>query len=129
MTPQQVFDTVVSHLRQQGCKSLSEERYDDGGPLCTYRGTNNTKCAAGCLIPDEEYLSRFEGKNFQYILRIVEGLDKKKNFPVIRSLTDHLTLIDCLQRMHDTVEVSDWETRLVSIARGFDLQYQLPQSV
>lgn len=126
MTPQQVFDTVVSHLRQQGCKSLSETEY----PLCAYRGANNTKCAAGCLIPDEEYLSRFEGKNFQYILRIVEGLDKKENFPVIRSLTDHLTLIDCLQRMHDTVEVSFWETRLVSIARDFGLQYhQPPQSV
>ncbi len=53
-TKQQTFNKVVRHLRRQGVRSS-----DEG--VCLYRGPDDTKCAVGCLIPDELYSPRMEG--------------------------------------------------------------------
>ena len=55
MTPQEIFDTVVTHLR--GMEKPSA--YGDGS--CAYRGMDGAKCAAGVLIPDEIYSPEMEG--------------------------------------------------------------------
>ena len=52
MTRQQVFDFVVSHMKRQGRKSLDESHPVDR--MCMYRH-GELKCAAGCLIDDEDY--------------------------------------------------------------------------
>ena len=49
MFAQEIFDTVVEHLRRQGHRAYKEE-YG-----CLYRLENGDKCAVGCLIPDHLY--------------------------------------------------------------------------
>lgn len=58
MTKQEIFDTVVKHLADQGCRSITH--VDVGTRYCAYRGEHGRKCAIGCLIPDSEYVPRLE---------------------------------------------------------------------
>lgn len=46
---QETFENVVRHLYAQGHPAM-----DESG-ACLYRGPNGTKCAVGCLIPDDLY--------------------------------------------------------------------------
>lgn len=57
MTKQEIFNTVVRGLAKQNW----EQSIDHTGE-CQYRGPNNLRCAAGWLIPDDEYDISFEGK-------------------------------------------------------------------
>lgn len=52
---QETFDTIYKHLLDQGGKSVDR---DTG--ICMYRGPNGTKCAIGCLIPDDKYDPKWE---------------------------------------------------------------------
>lgn len=57
-TKQEAFDTMVAHLRRQGKPSVLT-----GGSsriYCAYRGADGSKCAVGCLIPDDDYKPSFE---------------------------------------------------------------------
>ena len=54
MTGQEIFDSVLAHLRKQGDASLN------ASGKCAYRGEGGTACAVGCLIPDELYDPRIE---------------------------------------------------------------------
>ncbi len=58
MTPQEIFDKVVNHLRAQGAKS--EMDHPVAGLMCAYRGIQGRMCAVGCLIPDADYLPTME---------------------------------------------------------------------
>lgn len=53
-TNSEIIDYVAGKLKEQGCKSLSEEG------RCAYRGENGTKCAVGFLIPEESYRLKFD---------------------------------------------------------------------
>lgn len=55
MTIQEAFDLVATKLIEQGKPSMGS----DG--QCMYRGPNNTRCAAGWLIPDDKYNDEMEG--------------------------------------------------------------------
>jgi hypothetical protein len=56
---QEIFDKVATHLITQGKQSLRDDgEWED--KFCAYRGPDGTMCAAGCLIPDEEYNEDFE---------------------------------------------------------------------
>jgi hypothetical protein len=67
-TKQGMFDTVTRHLFTQGRPALMPEDMDrpDGMSTgmtpgsCMYRGPQETKCAVGCLIPDEKYKVELE---------------------------------------------------------------------
>ena len=59
---QQHFDTVLAHLRKQGKRST----YGNRG--CAYRGTDNTKCAIGALLPDELYDPKMENRPVDNLL-------------------------------------------------------------
>lgn len=50
---QEIYDKVLNHLVKQGKKSIDS--------YCKYRGPDNTSCAVGCLIPDDEYTPELEG--------------------------------------------------------------------
>lgn len=59
MTKQEIFDTVVMHLYNQGQQSAV---YDDWARAsCRYRTPEGLKCAVGCLIPDKDYNTDMEG--------------------------------------------------------------------
>ena len=78
----EIFDYVVNHLRQQGFPALNW----DGG--CAYRGEDDTMCAVGCLIADDEYKPVFEKTT-------VEQLE------LPHRLREHVDMLQMLQNFHD----------------------------
>ena len=109
-TAQEVFDQVVNHLRQQGEKSLNKNG------VCCYRHTDVdkiTKCAAGCLISDEEYDQ--------------ELMEKTMWRPASHSWIpeEHESLICDLQIIHDGCDVDDWEDRFELLAGRHGLNYTI----
>lgn len=103
-----IFDTVVNHLLSQGEKSLFENGRS------AYKNPHGLSCAVGCLFTEEEYESRFEGWN-------VNALHSLKVLP--KRLIPHFQLLSYLQRVHDVVEVKDWEEALREIAPQLKLQF------
>ena len=105
---QQVYDTVAEHLLTQGRASS----YDDVG---WYRGLNNHKCAIGCLIPDDKYDPRMEGRGVQSLMH---------NFPGALPPVDSI-LLQHLQTAHDTVladkGLRPWADRMLRIAADWQL--------
>lgn len=107
-TEQEVFDQVAKHLLTQKAKSKS------GTPKnCVYKSHDGLKCAAGCLIADDEYDIHFEGETWRSLF--VNGLIK----------TDaHLQLIGILQRIHDNREVANWKGELIKLAKEMNLDFK-----
>ena len=103
-TLQEVFDIVSKHLLKQNEKS----EYCDG--TCMYYGPNGSKCAAGILIPINEYNEEFEGKGW---LQIINR----------KYVEDKFTEEICnLQRIHDLFAVCDWKDELIKFADDYNLQ-------
>lgn len=122
---QDIFNFVATHLMAQGAKSM----YPDG-LLCGYRGMNNRKCAAGCLIEDKHYSRRFEGKGVSTPMvwgAIEESIGRKIDRSDIpageepKSFSE-LSLIRDLQKIHDGVYLGGWKTALVRLAASYSLQ-------
>lgn len=90
-TDQEVFDQIATHLLTQ--KKRSE--LSPGGD-CMYRGRHGLKCAAGCMIGDDEYRRGMEGQLWSTL--IVEG----------HAPNDHCDVICDLQRIHDDVYPEHW---------------------
>ncbi|RJQ26743.1 hypothetical protein C4577_03045 [Candidatus Parcubacteria bacterium] len=66
---------------------------------CCYRSPDGKKCAAGIIIPDELYDSRYEGKNASYTLRAL-------NVPIPNGLS--YADLDDIQECHDEL-VECWD--------------------
>lgn len=115
-TAQEIFDTVVNHLRQQNEKSTIGEPDDT---VCAYRGTNGKKCAVGCLISDDEYFRRMEG------LSVLGVVDLN---PSLNWMVKHDLLLSSLQDCHDGVPVSCWEIQFEKIANHYKLVYTPKES-
>lgn len=107
-TAQEVFDQIVDHLRNQGCKSIADNR-------CLYRN-GQLKCAAGCLIGDDEYSPLMEGGSWSVLISM-------RRIP-----SDHEKLIDRMQFVHDQIPINDWELGLKHVAQQFDLTYHAPKN-
>lgn len=104
VSKQKTFDTVAKHLLTQNQKS-----FDPDKNICRYR-YGDLKCAVGCLIPDSSYHKSIEG--------FAVGS------PIIFNLIpeNHDTkLLDKLQELHDTTDVSEWRDRLRILAASFHL--------
>jgi hypothetical protein len=96
-TQQGLFDTVVAHLFTQGRPALvtGDDDSDRSTGDCLYRGPNGTKCAIGCLIPDDRYsesLEDLEACNVQ-VMEAVGAPD------------GHGSLMKDLQRVHDSTTI------------------------
>lgn len=110
-TRQEIFDIVGIHLLTQNAKS---EGYDPscGETGCLYRGGYGRKCAAGVLIPDEEYKPEMEGKIC--ILSPVR--------PAMVNVADNDVLfVRLLQGIHDQSKVEEWKARLLDLANEENL--------
>jgi hypothetical protein len=95
-TAQQVFDQVRDHLLRQGEQSMLRV----GSSRCAYRSHDGLKCAAGCLIGDDEYTPLMEGRRW-------DGLMGDGHVPA-----HHAELIGVLQYIHDAGHPRDWEAKL-----------------
>ena len=105
-TAQQVFDQVVNHLLKQNKRAVKE-----GTSSCQYRGAGKTKCAAGCLIANDEYDEAMENKGW---LSMVSN----EFAPEI-----HKDLIFELQKIHDNHDIKRWEEELKFFAFKNKLQF------
>ena len=111
-TAQEVFDQITQHLLTQATPAQNK----DGS--CRYKleqPERVLRCAAGCLIADDEYREKFEGESWDSL--VLRGLVP----------SPHKDLITSLQKMHDTCLVSEWPERLRQLAADYDLQYNPPQ--
>lgn len=113
MDKQQTFDLVATHMLTQNKKSLV-------GGGCTYRGTENTKCAVGALIPDHLYHNGLEGQTLAMDHEIQKLVD---------SLGHDIDLARDLQGIHDGHEVYHWSGELRSLANALGLEYKGDQYV
>lgn len=119
MNKQEMFDTAVLGILNQGGISISE----DG--ICLYRNPNGRKCAAGFLIPDEYYYPDMEKKIFSALaFKLPDYLQKHSNFiGILQSIHDgfkykaNYTLRDIQERYIkfgkecdlDTSRVENWK--------------------
>lgn len=101
MNSREVFDTVRQHLMAQGAQSVGDY---SGTEVCLYRNRDGLMCAVGVLIPDSEYRASFENVS-------ASSLD-------IFDLYNE-ELISELQRIHDSVQVENWEDRLARMAKEY----------
>jgi hypothetical protein len=98
---------VTKHLLTQNRQAL---RIDGSAQRCAYRGTDGTKCAIGCLIPDTAYRQGLEGHSLHYAslkqALIAGGVDMS---PLV-----HETLA-ILQRIHDLTQPRYWPELLAEL--------------
>lgn len=113
VTAQEVFNQVAHHLLTQNRQSFGPYNDTTG---CTYRGTHSDKCAAGCLMSDEEYQVSWEGKSWGTLVDKEIAPDA------------HQWLISKLQNIHDTSQPQNWQEALNSLAKSQGLiPYYLPK--
>jgi hypothetical protein len=86
MTRQEVFDTVAVALLKQGKPSMTLSG------TCLYRAADGSKCAAGHLIPDNEYNDTMERHRASDI-----------NSPTLLAIMDDVgpDFMDHIQSAHD----------------------------
>ncbi len=58
MTDQEIYEAQIAHFSAKETKF----GFDNEDVKCLYRGPGGSKCAVGCLIPDEMYKTGFEDK-------------------------------------------------------------------
>ena len=98
-TEQEVFDQVAKHLLSQGKRC---QDYDNR--FCKYKNDEGLKCAAGCLIGDDEYSETLEANTWRDL----------KYMELVPAA--HSELIMKLQLIHDTVDAFNWNEELATLA-------------
>lgn len=117
-TKQETFDTVVDHLRKQGAKAVA-----NCGGGCSYRNPEGLKCAAGCLIPDDQYKPGFEGRWIEDTpLSDLAGFALELN-ALIETLGHDRILVKRLQQVHDGNRFEDYEELFERLAQRNGLTY------
>lgn len=96
MKAQEIFDTVAVHLFDQGQRSVDKH-------FCRYRNNDGLKCAAGVLIPEEDYFPEMDQGN-KTIKNLIELYPDR--FP--DWMSENLGLIQGLQSVHDKQE--NWKS-------------------
>lgn len=89
---QKIFDTAVGGVLKQGGRALNESR------VCVLRGDNDTKCALGWLIDDDQYTKSLEFVSFMgdHVERDMENDD----------LADKTGYVDVPKHLETAVECS-----------------------
>lgn len=105
-TAQEVFDHIAEHLLTQ------REKCTDNN-VCVYSNFKGLKCAAGCLISNDEYNLKFEGYSWV-------ALVQNNAVP-----STHTYLIRELQYMHDEYDPEEWIDSLSEIASQNNLSSQI----
>jgi hypothetical protein len=105
-TAQEVYDQVRDHLLKQNAKCLIDPAKLTG---CGYRNKEGMKCAAGCLIADDEYNPQWENDTWGILVG-----DKKVPFA-------HNELIMALQKVHDFHYPEFWAEQLKKVAEKHEL--------
>jgi hypothetical protein len=124
MTPQEIFDTVATHLFTQGERAgIFVDEDDDSGPEfeCRYRTPQGAKCAVGVLLPDEVYDPTMEGSSVQGIC--------ERGFQVPLWMASTLSLLMDLQQVHDELDSWDNDESMLDNLRSVADEYVLDAGV
>ena len=127
LSQQEIFTTVVKHLRNQGRKAQQTDVDPDMPGPCLYKTKDGLKCAVGCLIPDHLYHPEMEGRSVRDMVRkfstVRELLGIQFIHPDGDGLEGNISLLERLQDLHDSISPLNWEREFVSISEhyGFDL--------
>lgn len=105
MNNQEAFTKSCEHLIKQGRRAISSTG------LCMYRAPDGTMCAVGCLIPDDQYRDRLEGKGAAEVSIMVTELAGVS-----------VKLLHGLQTIHDGCRVYDWRPALCELGERFGLR-------
>jgi hypothetical protein len=129
-TYQDLFDHAVDHLLSQGQAALLPR---GGGAYHVCRGGDRGGCPVGSLISPRDYMTAMEGVPVRYIdqppAAVPAYMDAgvtALNKALLRSRVNvfdptTVSLLSCLQNVHDVFGVWEWRERLTSIARQFGL--------
>jgi hypothetical protein len=108
---QEIFDIISNHLLTQ------MKRSDAPGPkginLCKYLNPDGLKCAAGILIPNDQYDPEMEGKSWDTL--VSDGFVEDK----------FAFLIYELQGIHDWTKPEDWKIALIKFAKQNHLTHSI----
>lgn len=107
-TIQEAVNYSVEQVILQGCQSsIVKEGCPDEltvVPNCLYRGPNNTKCAVGFLIDDEDYIPEWDTQFGISTKDLFDALDYKM-FTDDVNRKDAAMIMRSLQRAHDSCDV------------------------
>lgn len=104
-TAQGVFDQVAKHLLTQNQRAMASSG------MCKYRNVYGLKCAAGCLMGDDDYMETLEGADWGTLA--YKGIVPEA----------HANLIGRLQLIHDKGEPENWRTLLANLAEELGLTF------
>lgn len=122
MTPQSVYDTIVTHLRKQGSRSVHAVKYWKRDEIeCAIHGDEDKKDPIGALLIEGEYLPAMEGWTFGSYLKLKDAPKALKDKYLV-----HAELIDELVFMHDFNLPETWEDEFETIASRHKLKYVKP---
>jgi len=113
MKPQEIFDKVVTHLINQGKRSMDDK-------YCRYHSDDGLMCAVGVLIPKESYFPEIDKGN-KTIKSLVNEYEDR--FP--EWMSENLGLLCELQSVHDRQYL--WENgkkmldTLTSVAESYGI--------
>lgn len=119
-SPQEIFDHVVAHLREQ--KVLSKE---EDSPRCRYR-LGNLACAVGCLIPDSVYDPSIEYNEIGTLFEIGDLKEFFTAYGITNLDNEKLKLLGELQAVHDNIAPPFWNANFKALATTFNLTYTHP---
>lgn len=121
MTKQEIFDKVARHLLTQKQKSVSS------GNSCRYRGPKDTKCAIGCLIPDDKWTPKLEGAVARdLIVAKAAGLRFSLNENELGEVKGpQIDLATILQQVHDLSRTKIWFSELKKVAAIYKLSVKV----
>ena len=114
-TKQEIFDFVMNHLWNQNKKSENAKEYFENSwqevsieTSCLYRNFDDgSKCAIGCLIPDNLYRPSFETKSVDGLILDIDAYSEPPHIVTedyrkfINFLSSNLKFLMSLQILHD----------------------------
>lgn len=112
---QEAFETMVRYLHKQGKRSYK----NSGGAnqSCMYRGPGGTKCAAGVLITDEQYVPEMEEKSIDMVCRSFKILTDDEG--------DQSFLFTAQVRLHDNLPDIEYVARMLKRAHEMAEMFKL----
>ena len=103
LSNQEILNRVTVHLYRQG--KQAKKPMEDGGNFCLYRAPDGSKCAVGCLIPDELYDPSFENNSADFFFYSEPEVGTAMNINIHDKMS--LRLLNRLQSIHDNSQ--NWQ--------------------
>jgi hypothetical protein len=114
-TLQEIFNIVSAHLLTQikrSIKRLNSSYFS----ACAYRGNEGLKCAAGVLIPDDQYEPEMECKFWDELV--------KANY-VENKFVEEIAELQCIHDSNSEETIDYLKTELIKFAKLHNLTHTI----